>query len=433
MNRSILAQRIQGLGDMRHRSTGVGVAAALLAIVLMPSVASAEYRLFPGDSIEIAIASMSDMKFRAQIGPDGEASFPLIGEVSVAGLTLPDARRKVQTLLPTKEVRRRSPEGREYPVIITSDEISLSIVEYRPVYLNGDVSKPGEQSFRPGMTIRQAVALAGGYDVARFRMENPFLEQADLTGQYKSLWAEFAKEQANVVRLKAELADKPFDKDALAKAPIPASLAADIGSIEADRMQTRGADFEKQKTYLRNAAKQEEQRSASLSEQQRKEQEGTRVDSDDLQRLQGLLERGNVTIPRVMDAKRAVLYSSTRELQTTVQLAQAQRERADLGRKLDQVSDQRHLAILGELQDANVRLAGLRARLEAVSEKLTYTGLVRSQLVRGKGSEPGLVIIRTTAKGRERLDQASEDAALQPGDVVEVSLQADLMPPVPAQ
>ena len=42
--------------------------------------------------------------------------------------------------------------------------------EQRPVYLNGDVSRPGEQRYRLGLTVRQTIALAGGYDIMRFRM-----------------------------------------------------------------------------------------------------------------------------------------------------------------------------------------------------------------------------------------------------------------------
>ena len=55
------------------------------------------------------------------------------------------------------------------------------------------------------MTVRQAVALAGGYDVIRLRMNNPILETADLRGEYESLWTEHAKEQAHIWRLKQEL------------------------------------------------------------------------------------------------------------------------------------------------------------------------------------------------------------------------------------
>jgi polysaccharide export outer membrane protein len=134
-----------------------------------------------------------------------------------------------------------------------------------------------------------------------------------------------------------------------------------------------------------------------------------------------------MAVTRVSDARRSLLLSSTRALQTAVQLAQVERERGDLGRKLERLDDTRRLSLLSELQDANGKLAEIRAKLSAVGEKLTYAGLVRSQLVRGKGSAPEIIVYRTTSKGRQRIE-SNEDADLQPGDTIEVSLQGDLLP-----
>jgi polysaccharide export outer membrane protein len=397
-------------------------------LLFYSSAASAEYRLLPGDAVEISVAGLPELRQRAQISVDGAASLPLVGEVNLAGLTLEEARAKIQVLLPKGGLTRRTDDGREYPVIVSPGEITIVVAEYRPVYLNGDISKPGAQPFRPGMTVRQAVALAGGYDVARFRMNNPFMEQAELRGEYQSLWAEFAKTQALVARLRAELDGKQsFEQGDLTKTPIPATLANAIIANEQERMKVRGADYAKEKAYLDGAVKQEDQRAAVLGEQYRQEKEGTKVDQEDLQRVQELYQRGNMAVTRVSDARRSLLLSSTRALQTAVQLAQVERERGDLGRKLERLDDTRRLSLLSELQDANGKLAEIRAKLSAVGEKLTYAGLVRSQLVRGKGSAPEIIVYRTTSKGRQRIE-SNEDADLQPGDTIEVSLQGDLLP-----
>ena len=54
----------------------------------------------------------------------------------------------------------------------------------------------GSKLFVQFMTVRQAIALSGGYDILRMRMENPILLSADLRGEYESLWTDFAKEGA---------------------------------------------------------------------------------------------------------------------------------------------------------------------------------------------------------------------------------------------
>ncbi|OKO88691.1 hypothetical protein AC629_08780 [Bradyrhizobium sp. NAS80.1] len=66
-----------------------------------------------------------------------------------------------------------------------------------PFYVNGAVSKPGEYPYRPSITARQLVAVAGGYDFMRIRMSNPSLGSADLRSEYGS--------QARMWRIKTEL------------------------------------------------------------------------------------------------------------------------------------------------------------------------------------------------------------------------------------
>jgi polysaccharide export outer membrane protein len=125
-----------------------------------------------------------------------------------------------------------------------------------------------------------------------------------------------------------------------------------------------------------------------------------------------------LTSPRVTDARRAVL-SSTRKLQTSAQL-QVKKQQDEFSRKLAKLDDQRRLDLLRELQDTSVKLNQIREKLQSVGEKLQYTSMVRSQLVRGAGSKPDIAIIRKGEKGLERII-ASEDTELQPGDAVEVS------------
>jgi len=161
-----------------------------------------EYQLATGDVIEIAAVGAPDIRSRASVDVDGRAIFPLIGPVKAAGLTISAIQANVRELLPTKVFRRRSDDSREYPIVLTPDEILVSIVEYRPVYVNGDVAKPGPQPYRPGLTVRQAIASAGGFDVMRFRAKDPFLESADIKAEYDSQWLEFAREQARLRSLR---------------------------------------------------------------------------------------------------------------------------------------------------------------------------------------------------------------------------------------
>lgn len=418
-------------GGVAARSAG---AIAAMLIMLLPAAARADYRLAIGDVLELSAVGLPELKQRAQISQDGTVSLPLAGQLQVNGLTLAEIRVKIRQVLPSKEFRRRTEEGREYPVILAPTDVDVTIAEYRPVYLNGDVAKPGEQPYRPGLTVRQAVALAGGYDIMRFRMNNPFLEQSDLRSEYNSLWAEFAKEQTHVARLQAELDGKgEIDRQGLQKTPVPTKVAMEIERLAGEQLALRNTDFSKEKVYLNEAVGKEDHRISILSEQYQKEQAGVEADTEDLERLQGLYKNGNVVVTRIVEARRSLLLSSTRQLETAAQLAQVERQRQEFSRRSDKLDDQRRLDLLAELQDANIKLAGIRSKLEASGEKLVYVGMVRSQLVRGSGSKPQITLHRKKDKsGSERVN-VEEDTELLPGDVVEVALQADLIPGLPAR
>lgn len=400
-------------------------AAVTVTCTLCLSAASAdEYRVAPGDTIEFSTAATPDLKTRATIRLDGAVALPLVGDVKVGGLTLPQLRTKLQDEMASKVYRRRSEDGREVPVMVAADEVIVAIAEYRPIYVNGDVSKPGEQPFRPGMTVRQAIALAGGYDIMHFRMENPFLEEADFRADYDALWTEFAKQQAVVNRLQAELDNATaLERKALRDTPIPESLATRIVDIEEQQLVARNSVYHKDLNYLEDALKKEDARIVVLGDQQQREKEGLDADISEFGRVKGLFEKQTLPITRVVDARRTILFSSTRYLQTIVEKGRAERGRDELRVKLDKLADDRRKGILTDLQEANVKLATTRSRLQAVSDKLIYTGLVRSQLVRGKGSQPEIIIYRK--KGEPVV--ADQEHDLLPGDVVDVALQKSMV------
>jgi polysaccharide export outer membrane protein len=125
----------------------------------------------------------------------------------------------------------------------------------------------------------------------------------------------------------------------------------------------------------------------------------------------------------VTDARRALLLSSTRKLQTAAQLMQIKRQQDDYSRQLERLDDQRRMRLLQDLQDTRIRLGAIRAKLQGIGEKLQYTGVMKSELIRGSSVKPRLLVLRKGAKGWER-SVVEEDSELQPGDIVEVSLPA---------
>jgi len=408
------------------RRLSVLTAVAWIAITF-PAPAHADYLLSAGDVLEISIVGLREMRQSIPINVDGQAFFPLLGPIQVAGMSLPELQHKIRQLLPTKVFRRRTEDGKESQVALSPDEITVDIAEYRPIYMDGDIAKPGALAYRAGMRVRQAIALAGGFDTTRFRGRDPFLESADFRADYYSLWTEFAKQQARVARLKAELAGRTeLDRQGFTEAPITKSTLSQIDDLEARELAARNDDYGKEKDHYQRAINEQAQRVAALSEDANKAKEGAAADAADFEDLREKFRRGIIPMLRLSDARRFTLFSASQYLQTKAMLALAQRDQQDLNRSLQKVDDQRRITLLNELQDAEVTLETIRSRLQADADKLMYTGLVKSQLVHGVGGDPHVKIFRD-ANGVRQVLTADLDAGLMPGDVVDIALRLEAL------
>lgn len=370
---------------------------------LTPTFAdSGAYRLRAGDAIEISIAGISEVKQRFVLDLDGQISVPLVGVIKAEGSTIGELRDKLQQILPR--------------------DIAVNMVDYSPVYIDGDVLKPGEQRFRPNMTVRQAVALAGGYEVMRYHLVDPVIQSADLGADYETFWTEQAREQARLARLKAELNNEAQLGGGLTESPpVSNQLHTDIVNNESQQLALWHSDFDKEIASLTRAIKSSTDQLAELVEQRDKEKEGAAADSEELQRLSAFNKQGDVTSNRVVEARRAMLLSSTRVLQTEEQIVQITREKEGYIRQIEKFREEGRSAILKEIEDSQLRLAAVNARIAATADKMVYTSTMRSQLPLSKLGGPSVTIIRGDPGNRSKTE-ASEDSVLEPGDVIEISV-----------
>lgn len=398
--------------------------AALLVIVTTTATCiAAPYRLAPGDTVEIAVGSLPEQRYRVQIQIDGTVSLPSAGSVVIAGLTPAEMQSRMEALLPTKIFRQRLPDGREQTVLVKPGDVVTAVVDYRPVYVNGDVLTPGQQAYRGPMSVRQAVSVAGGYSLLRSRGPT-YTDPADLTRDYQSLSLDYAKEYFHILRVNAELrGDENFDQNTPNELGLPEAALSPVVKAEAESLKVALADYRQEQAFLQNAATQTDGQIVTLSKQQEAELKGVKDDEDELDRVTKLLATGAGTNIRVSESRRALLLSSTRQLQTTVELIQLRRQRADYGRQLERIESQRTINLLRELKDSSARLADLRARLLALSQKLQPVGGAGPALLMGATNfQPDITIVRKVGQKWEKIP-AGEDDEIESGDVIEVSLR----------
>jgi polysaccharide export outer membrane protein len=109
-----------------------------------------EYVLGPNDLLKITVYDHKDLETRARVSENGIITFPLLGEIQAASLTIQQLEQRITALLA---------DG-----YIVKPHVSVFVEEFRVViYVTGEVSKPGSYPFQEGMTILKAVALAGGF------------------------------------------------------------------------------------------------------------------------------------------------------------------------------------------------------------------------------------------------------------------------------
>jgi protein involved in polysaccharide export with SLBB domain len=109
----------------------------------------AGYTLGAGDMINISVYDEEDLSLEVRIGLSGQISYPLLGDVAVSGLS-------------PKQLEVKLVEGLKGPYLI-DPSVTVSIKEYRPFYVIGEVKKPGGYPFHPGLTVDKAISISGGF------------------------------------------------------------------------------------------------------------------------------------------------------------------------------------------------------------------------------------------------------------------------------
>ncbi|WP_336486908.1 polysaccharide biosynthesis/export family protein [Methylobacterium nigriterrae] len=397
---------------------------AICASVLFSSTsARAAYLLQSGDVLELVVAGVPELRQRSTVGIDGEVSFPIAGQLTAAGTDISDLQSRLLAVMASKVYQQRTTNGREVTHVIEPGEISVSVVAYRQIYLSGDVARPGEQPYRNGMTVRQAIAVAGGYDVLR-RVDDSTLQSSDLRAEYESLSADYVREQARERRVRMELGEKPGTEPANPKIPVASDLMRRLAEAEDNQFKARTTDLERERKYLQDAIQTSVAQLGVLAEKRNKDEANNKADIADFEQMRDLFQRGVTVNVSISASRRAVLLSSTQILRTIVETSNIERQRTDYERQMTRLLAQRRQELLRELQDTNVRVAQLNARLRSVGEKLLYSSTVQSQLIRGTGAHPDILVHRLSTRNSIPGDENTE---LQPGDTVSVALRGGIL------
>jgi protein involved in polysaccharide export with SLBB domain len=134
---------------------------------------TSSYKLGPGDQILINVFAEDDLSMDFMLNDTGTLNYPFLGELKVEGLSVVELERLI-TL------------GLKGPFMVDPD-VTVSVKEYRPFFLNGEVEEPGGIPYQPGLTLERAISLGGGFTPRAHKKKTTVLRAADPTAVVKPI------------------------------------------------------------------------------------------------------------------------------------------------------------------------------------------------------------------------------------------------------
>lgn len=108
------------------------------------------YAIAPGDQVRITLANDKDLSGTYTVNDSGDVTLPLLGAIPVAGYGPAEAGAAIATALVNGGLFR-------------NPRVTVEVLTLRPFYILGEVNKPGQYAYTPGISLFGAVATAGGY------------------------------------------------------------------------------------------------------------------------------------------------------------------------------------------------------------------------------------------------------------------------------
>ncbi len=116
----------------------------------LPDLPVDVYRLGPGDVVRVITFGDQQLTAEFRVSDSGNIAVPLLGNVHAAGLSTD----QLASLISSQLIERN---------IFREPSVSVEVLSYRPIFVLGEVAKPGQYPYQPGMTVLTAVAIAGGF------------------------------------------------------------------------------------------------------------------------------------------------------------------------------------------------------------------------------------------------------------------------------
>jgi exopolysaccharide production protein ExoF len=342
------------------------------------------------------------------VGTGGTISFPYVGTLAVSGITLDAIADQIAQSLKVKIGLLETPA------------VAIEIAQYNPIFVAGDVDRPGEYKFRIGTTVRQAIAMAGG--ISSGGASGLEIDQNVLRayGQRRFLIMSQHRLMLRISRLEAEIADV----DAfIPETDIQATLI-DTGLLKLEqeifdnnkgKIQQRILSIDELVALLKSVI-------AGLEGQLKLVRDEIALSDDDLQKKRVLLERGTIRAGDVTAATRTLSQQRIREIELTVQKLQAEQSLIQANQDKKDIRKENMATLLDQLDVSRTKLNEIELAIETQSDVYASTLEFAGNSARDSSDMPLLISVIGYGETSSGKRSDSEQTILKPGDTIVVRI-----------
>jgi polysaccharide biosynthesis/export protein ExoF len=397
--------------NVRRFIRGAATAFGIFLALSVGSVAvTQEYLVQPDDKLKIKVYQIPELAGEYVVSPSGTLSIAPVGSISVAGLSVEEVASRLSEYLIKKGHSQRP-------------GVSVEVVQVRPVYVVGDVQRPGEYPYRPGLSVLQAITLAGGYyrfsDPGLMRLERDLISSR---GDFNAMSKKLIALRARRARLSAELdgsTDIAFPpdlvKDSEKENSVKQLLREELSLLALNRESLR-----QQLESLDRAINLYEREIKTIEKQAEAEKLQLEAVQRELAEVKVLTTKGLATMPRQTSLERtqAQIMSAEQGLQALILRARQSITAAEQ-RRFD-LQNERRAKLNSELQQLRLDIEDVQSKIEIARDLIIEAETTAPDAMRKRAETSGardLIIVRMV-DGRSTPLVAREEMALQPGDVL---------------
>jgi polysaccharide export outer membrane protein/exopolysaccharide production protein ExoF len=401
------------------------VGVSLAATAVWPLSASAtEYLLGPQDKVRLKVyewRASRDVIFEWTalndsfvIAADGTLFLPFVGQIRAQGTAPGDLARAIG-----RRLMQQMGLGRE-------PDVAVEIAQYRPFYIVGNVRQPGEFPYRPGLTVLQALGIAGGLPIREDNMSRLEREVISGQGDVGLLALSSVSLIARKARLQSELAnsdDITFPSELTGRiSNETVALAMEqerkIFAIRKDALATQLRSLRELKDFL-------EKELASLEQQLTFHNKQIELIQKELTGVSSLVQKGLAVAPREFALEGAVARMQSDRLAAETSMLRVRQEMSKTDIEILNLGNQRSSEIAESLRETQRQLNEVTSKSDTAAQLLQETQISAPALLALRESaqraEPIFKIVRPKDSGMEEL-AAEETTLVEPGDTVKVEI-----------